>query len=284
MKNLLTDKSNNSNSKRIKLRNQKRTMSKAIEILTNKFIQDVKNLWELEKQRVSAKEQVERNLMECEDINMIVKEVKKLKKVKKVMIDDDPILPNEPQYNPVTRKIEKPKKIKKVMIDDDPILPNEPQYNPVTKKIEKPKKVKKVMVDDDPILPNEPQMFIPLSLNGNVTLEEYRAYKAQQNMVIKLGWGQYRKEVKWRDLDLHDRIVYVWLRNEFPTMSSDEKRYIRIGCDMEGMDLLTDDDGNILDEAYYHHKDNLDPNNKEYLRELEEYVRTTPNRRYSKND
>jgi len=36
------------------------------------------------------------------------------------------------------------------MIDDDPILPNEPQYNPKTKKIEKPKKVKKVMIDDDP--------------------------------------------------------------------------------------------------------------------------------------
>jgi hypothetical protein len=103
-------------------------MSKAIEILTNKFIQDVKNLWELEKQRVIAKEQVERNLMGCEDVNMIVKEVKKLKKVKKVMIDDDPILPNEPQFNPVTKemdnvkKVEKPKKVKKVKVVEKPVL------------------------------------------------------------------------------------------------------------------------------------------------------------------
>ena len=135
-----------SNQKRNQFEKPKRTMSKAIEILTNKFIQDVKNLWELERQRVNAKGQVERNLMECEDINMIVKEVEKLKKpkkVKKVMIDDDPILPNEPQFNPVTKemdnvkKVEKPKKVKKVMIDDDPILPNEPQFNPVTKKIDR---------------------------------------------------------------------------------------------------------------------------------------------------
>ena len=143
------------------------------------------------------------------------------------------------------------------------------------------------MIDDDPILPDETGEFIPLTLNGKVTLEEYKAYKAQQKMVIKLGWGQYRKEVKWCDLDLQDRIVYAWLRNEFPKMSSDEKRYIRIRCDMEEMDLLTDDDGNILDEAYYHYKDNIDindPKNKEYIRELEEYVSTTPNLRYSKND
>lgn len=84
-------------------------MSNAIEILTNKFIQDVKNLWELERQRVSKKE-VERNLMERQDVNMIVKEeanLKKPKKVKKVIIDDDPILPNEHQYNPVTKKIDR---------------------------------------------------------------------------------------------------------------------------------------------------------------------------------
>jgi hypothetical protein len=112
-------------------------MSKAIEILTNKFIQDVKNLWELERQRVNAKEQVERNLMECEDINMIVKEVEKLKKpkkVKKVMIDDDPILPNEPQFNPVTKKmdnvkkVEKPKKVKEVKVVETPVKYSKEDY------------------------------------------------------------------------------------------------------------------------------------------------------------
>lgn len=81
-----------------------------VEILTNKFIQDVKNLWELEKQRVIAKEQVERNLMECEDVNMIVKEVKK------VMIDDDPILPIEPQFNPVTKEMDNVKKVEKPVL------------------------------------------------------------------------------------------------------------------------------------------------------------------------
>ena len=44
----------------------------------------------------------------------------KVKKVKKVVIDDDPVLPDEPQFNPATKKVEKPKKVKKVMIDDDP--------------------------------------------------------------------------------------------------------------------------------------------------------------------
>jgi len=112
-------------------------MSKAIEILTNKFIQDVKNLWELERQRVNAKGQVERNLMECEDINMIVKEVEKLKKpkkVKKVIIDDDPILPNEPQFNPVTKemdnvkKVEKPKKVKEVKVVEKPVKYSKEDY------------------------------------------------------------------------------------------------------------------------------------------------------------
>ena len=54
------------------------------------------------------------------DFELKQSQPKKAKKVKKVMIDDDPILPNEPQYNPKTKKIEKPKKVKKVMIDDDP--------------------------------------------------------------------------------------------------------------------------------------------------------------------
>jgi len=70
--------------------------------------------------------------VEKEVVGTVVEEKRmESKKVKKVMIDDDPVLPNEPQYNPVTKKS---KKVKKVLIDDDPVLPNEPQYNSVTKK------------------------------------------------------------------------------------------------------------------------------------------------------
>lgn len=190
----------------------------------------------------------------------------------------------EPVVEPVVEPV-KAKKVKKVMIDDDPVLPNEPQFNPATKKIEKvkkAKKVKKVMIDDDPILPNEPQMFIPLSLNGRVTIEQLRAYEAQQNIVIKTSFG---RKVLYGDLLPHEQRVYIWIMNEFPKMNSDVKRYIRIACDMEGMDLLTDDDtGDILDEAYYYYKDNFYPTDKEYIRTLEEFVTLTPDRNYSKND
>ncbi len=66
-----------------------------------------------------------------------VAEPVKAKKVKKVLIDDDPVLPNEPQHIPVAEPVAEPvkaKKVKKVLIDDDPVLPNEPQHIPIPKK------------------------------------------------------------------------------------------------------------------------------------------------------
>jgi hypothetical protein len=160
-------------------------MSKAIEILTNKFIQDVKNLWELERQRVNAKEQVERNLMECEDINMIVKEVEKLKKpkkVKKVMIDDDPILPNEPQFNPVTKKMDN------------------------VKKVEKPKKVKEVKVVEKPVKYSK-EDYAEL-LESWKRMVDYESPKDSRGNRIYIDWkratiGQMRKFIDQNGVNLH---------------------------------------------------------------------------------
>lgn len=125
------------------------------------------------------------SMFEFEKAPIVEEKKVKSKKVKKVVIDDDPILPNEPQFNSVTKKIEKPKKVKKIMIDDDPILPNEPQFNPVTRKIEKVKKVKKVMIDDDPILPNEPQ-FNPVPKKSPSLKQQIKElHKTIEERVVK---------------------------------------------------------------------------------------------------